>query len=651
MSSTVAPKDWPKDITKQDVQRYLYDYYMSQERPQTQPLLSSQNRCNTSQSTYTLSLFQSVVSTVMKGFASTETTNRGMLVLGSTGSGKTTCATAVMDAFWDTTKTIVFATSVDASNSNPPSNFHKEAQRFFPRFKGKSMEQIKSEFEKRKVKFFTFATLAHYLMIANPLKSVKTESNTNKHKNFLQDAVLIIDEVHNIFKPLPNQRLENDALKRFLMDYNNPYTSNLKIVILTATPGDTPQDVVSLLNMIRDKNSSEITVPNVRNYADMELFKEKIRGLISYFDMSKDYSRFPKVIKESPIKLHMKNKQYIRYAEEYNKEPGTFKDMDTLLKENQQGRYFKHARRYSNMLYDLDQDMMVDEFSVKLPALIEKIKEYPQEKHYIYSAFYENRGYGGHGILAVAKTLESQLGFEKLSVKDAQRIQSQGFEGISPKPRYVIAISSELTESKEKLKALLSAFNRPENAHGEYIQVFLATQGYNEAIDLKAVRHIHIFEPLLTFAADKQTLGRAARFCSHSDLNRERGEWTVRVHRYISEEPYDLSMFNLNYLRDRAQYLQEEIQKLEEKVPILKGKLYSRLKEKKETELKNYKQMLKDIEKKYKEVEKLNLTNLEMIDDKVTKEASERAYGMMAIYQAMRTSAVDYLLFKDFHES
>ena len=52
--------------------------------------------------------------------------------------------------------------------------------------------------------------------------------------------------------------------------------------------------------------------------------------------------------------------------------------------------------------------MKLGDFSAKLPYLIDKIREFPNEKHYVYSAFYTKMGYGGHGIIAIAKELVKQ---------------------------------------------------------------------------------------------------------------------------------------------------------------------------------------------------------------------------------------------------
>ncbi|NBP59353.1 hypothetical protein EBU71_22920, partial [bacterium] len=166
------------------------------------------------------------------------------------------------------------------------------------------------------------------------------------------------------------------------------------------------------------------------------------------------------------------------------------------------------------------------------------------------------------------------------------------------------------------------------------------------------VRHVHIFEPLLTFAADKQTIGRAARYCSHSDLNIEQGEWTVKVHRYISDFPEDLSQFNLNYLQDRTKYFIEYIEQLQDKLDSQSNTSNSKAKREGIKEhIKEVKNMIQVLQKKHRDIEKMNLKNVEMIDAKISKEAFARAQEMMILYDAMKKAAIDYLLFKDFHNN
>ena len=86
--------------------------------------------------------------------------------------------------------------------------------------KSKDNKSIDSIFNKNKIHFHTFATLTHHIGLAKPNK--KTDPN------FLQDSLLIIDEIHQIFKPLPNQKVEHDALKQFLLNINDERLKNTK---------------------------------------------------------------------------------------------------------------------------------------------------------------------------------------------------------------------------------------------------------------------------------------------------------------------------------------------------------------------------------------------------------------------------------------
>jgi hypothetical protein len=53
-------------------------------------------------------------------------------------------------------------------------------------------------------------------------------------------------------------------------------------------------------------------------------------------------------------------------------------------------------------LFNFSQDISLDEFSPKLALLMETIKKYPNDKHFVYSAFHERRGYG-HGARGILK--------------------------------------------------------------------------------------------------------------------------------------------------------------------------------------------------------------------------------------------------------
>ena len=619
---------------------------------------------------------QSLVNNICKLITANNSPKKGMLLWHSTGSGKTCTATAIIDGFWGSGKEIIYCSTINALSSNPPHEFHKCAMNLFPRFYNKSQEQVAKEFNSNNIRFLTFAKLANRVM--------------NKSID-LNKCVLIIDEVHNLFRPIPTQQKQHSFLEKTLLSNKFP---KLKAFILTATLGDNPDEIMKLLNIVKDHNSSEIFFDDIN---DPDLFKEKTRGLISYFDMSSDTTKFPVVIdSQEPQYIDMSSKQFEKYITAYKEVKDTAKNYNKLSKSNSLNKYWAAARRYSNMLYTYEKGLSLHDFSAKLERLIQTVTDdkYYNQKQYIYSAFYENRGYGGHGILAIAKEFD-KLGYEKLTPREAVNIFNNPTES-NKKPRYILAITTQLGVDKDKeISELRQLYNAPFNKHGEYVKLFLASQTYNEGLDLKAVRHIHIFEPLITWASDKQTIGRAARYCSHSDLNKK--DWNVTIHRYASNLPQKI---NDAVDDDKVKEIEEKISQLEEVNKANK----STIKENKATIAANKKQLTKlkkagkndEYDALHSETEELNKeiksiedeeTNLKVdikklkaelkalnpapskktgkatkkqaldatgvinIDEYIYKQSIEKMKGILTLYQLMQEAAVDCLILNDFHKS
>lgn len=808
------PADMPNDITE-GVEEFLYKWYKSKHAPVYTSLVSEGNMCkptaprvdkiNSTNTKWVIedenelaeadlitnqpmtpSLPQSVVNIVMKHIASLgdQNTNRGLLAWHSTGSGKTCTAAGVMDAFWDSSKDIVFATSLDALASNPDVNFHECLYNMFPRFqtgrfkgvdKAQTMRLIGEAFQERGIRFLSFAKLSNRVKKTLELttkggsttlkrKAVKVQKLSRKHvlskkqnqrtksrklktqslpttpsntSNTssrayrqrvdgiasedvidLNNTILIIDEVHNLFRPLPTQKVQHEYLKKVLADPKK--FPGLKIVIMSATPGDNMDDVMMLLNMIRDPTHDVIKAPASDDEKDLSVFRSQIRGLISYFDLSSDYSRFPKVTDNDPEFYPMSDTQFEKYAENYIK---TKKDSKTtnyekLATNNQISKYWSAARKYSNMLYTFQKGMKMSEFSSKLPALLERVATKQLEKHYIYSAFYENRGEGwsSQGILAIANAMEHEIKYTRLTLDN---LKSLGWRFVSvgntwslqegsfpPKgKRFIVVTQKEIGDksggsdgklsgsASRNLKLLLKFFNHPNNKYGEYVHAMLASQSFNEGIDLKAVRHIHIFEPLVTMASDKQTLGRAARFCSHGDLDRDKNEWTVDIHRYMSATPLKVRVNQTNTapvtqasleptaqeskwltdLQDTIYNMQSEIVRLEEQYKNINPRERSDQSKQARASIKekiaSAKGSLKEVTKKVKilqgDISKrgtplkaavkskkrttIDAKDVEMIDHIIFMESRERVKDLFAIFQTMKEAAIDCRMLSDFH--
>ncbi len=624
---------------------------------------------------------QSIINNICKIIHQNKLNKRGMLIWHSTGSGKTCTATSIMDGFWETDMDIIYCSKIEALTSNPPTTFYKCATDLFPRFVGKTIPQMEKEFSK-KVRFLSFAKLANRI---------------NNKTIDLNNCILIIDEVHNLFRPLPNQKKQHEYLEKLLL--NEKKFPKLKVFILTATLGDNPSEIIKLLNIVKNNDVEKIEYDDI---SKVDVFKEKIRGLISYFDMSSDSSKFPKVMDNEPKYINMSIKQFEQYIQKYKEVKESHKNYDKLAEANSLHKYWMAARKYSNMLYKFEKGITsLTDFSPKLEALLLNVLNYTNEKQYIYSAFYENKGYGGQGILAVALELKKR-GYEQLTPDEAKKIYDNPTES-DKKKRFILAITTQLGVDKGKeLSEMTKLYNAPFNKNGEYVHLFLASQSYNEGLDLKAVRHIHIFEPLITWASDRQTIGRAARNCSHSDLRLK--DWTVNIHRYISDFPKEIVQDEgklqelKKILKEKTELLEnlalplkdiqtsiknakasktklnkdkkgspernkEKLQRIEDNILQYESKLEeikSNIAEIKD-EIKTIKKELKSFDDPQEEPKgktkgkkkglKLDATNIENIDKFIYKQAIDKMKEILTLYQIMQESAVDCLVLHKFHKN
>ena len=659
------------ELNNSNFEKIIFDYFSKNEN-QYQSLISEGNRCKFKKnSKKTITLAQLFVKNFSNKLLNNDV-NRGLLCWHSTGSGKTCLATGAMEAFKG--KKIIYLTSVDAKKANPPDNFYECASNFFPDLK-KNLDKTKNTknmdvvFKKNNIHFHSFATMTHLLGIYKPLKKSQPD--------FLKDSLIIIDEIHQIFKPLPNQKKEHDALKNFLLDINNENLKNTKLLILTATPGNNKEDIIMLLNMIRKVNTPQITLPDLENEEAQNKFSQDIRGLISYFDASLDYTKFPKLYQyplhttfmssisnskniNNASKQQKQDKQFLKYLEKSDNVKAEDKDYNSLMSKNELNKYYKTLRKYSNMLFNHAEDISLNEFSSKMPYMFEKIESNQKQKHYIYSAFFESRGFG-QSVVGIGKLLEKHMGYKKFTLSQAN--STKNLKDLGKDKRYIIIGTTNLDDKSDsdikkellKVKKLLKFYNDPINKNGEYIQVLLASKQFNESIDLKAVRHMHIFEPLVSWIARKQLLGRAVRHCSHSNL--DQSEWNVKLHEYISEKPHDITMYNPEFLQKEISYMKSEIEKQNRE--MAEHNVKSKTKSNKGSynfgqydkhRVKRKKEIIKTLEKRKKELETmLQNKEVEMIDSKVYNIAKDKFKEIALLEKTMIETAIDCNLFKDFH--
>jgi hypothetical protein len=172
----------------------------------------------------------------------------------------------------------------------------------------------------------------------------------------------------------------------------------------------------------------------------------------------------------------------------------------------------------------------------KLPNLISRIQKYKEDKHFVYSAFSDK-----HGLQKISQEL-LKVGYQELHVSMIPHMTDLMKTDPNYRKKYFVVLNNTNLANKstskkaqnnaaQTLQNIIEVFNSKENISGEVIQVMLASDGYNQGVDLRGVKHIHIFEPFLKLLSDKQVIGRAVRHCSHSDFG-NKDDWVVTIHRY-----------------------------------------------------------------------------------------------------------------------
>ena len=102
--------------------------------------------------------------------------------------------------------------------------------------------------------------------------------------------------------------------------------------------------------------------------------------------------------------------------------------------------------------------------------------------------------------------------------------------------------------SVKQKKAILQKMNqRPENVHGELARIIVMDSGFKEGIDLFDIKYIHIFEPQVTSADQKQVIGRGTRTCGQKGLEfHPTNGWPLHVFIYDVDMPGPIRKYMAN---------------------------------------------------------------------------------------------------------
>lgn len=208
-----------------------------------------------------------------------------------------------------------------------------------------------------------------------------------------------------------------------------------------------------------------------------------------------------------------------------------------------------HKYVFDNKAFDKKQfaDIM-SKASPKLQSLLDKIAEVDasdQETHgrtFKHMIFTDVRSpyYGAKMIAAALAANDFRHVFDD-QYQISLATHDRNFALLCSTPLYGKPISVRFR------RELLSVYNaRPDNTHGKNIRFIILDQGFKEGIDLHDVKYVHIFEPSITQADEKQTIGRATRLCGQKGLHFDpQLGWQLHVFRYDLQLPNEATLFQL----------------------------------------------------------------------------------------------------------
>lgn len=182
----------------------------------------------------------------------------------------------------------------------------------------------------------------------------------------------------------------------------------------------------------------------------------------------------------------------------------------------------------------------LDKNSPKLVALLDKIKkldDHDQQKwgkkfkHFCFSEI-KSQGAGARAIAAGLLADGFQLAYDKklhlLPDNDLRKNSGNNFVVMTGPPVYKQSFGVKIK------KDILTKFNsRPDNVHGDLVRIIVLDSSFKEGIDLFDIKYVHIFEPQVSRADLRQSIGRATRLCGTSGLefHPNRG-WPLYVYLY-----------------------------------------------------------------------------------------------------------------------
>jgi len=471
-----------------------------------------------------------------------ETPYQGILVLHKIGSGKT-CTSINIAEQWKYIRNIVVVLPASLIGNYRGELRSQCAGNTY--ISKKDREKLKilqpTSKEYKEIIFKSDNKIDKYYSIYSYNKFIDLAKN---NKMNLKNTVLIIDEIQNMVS-------EKGIFYKILYKTIHNAPKDLKIVLLSATPiFDQPSEIALTMNLLRlpselpigsefnkmfiniKKNSK--TGKYTYSVKNLDIFKEKIKGYVSYFRGAPQFV-FPDT-KIKYVDCEMSEFQYKSYITVLDKEKHNIKyDRIKIIKKftsgeilNLPSNFFLGLRIISNVSFpnkDIGEKGFksftgkslelenLKNYSIKFYKIIKKIN-ICKGPVYVYSNFL-NFG----GLKSFSKVLKA-YGYKNYNK------YGQG------KKRYCYFTGEEKQQLKEEIKTV---YNHINNLNGSKIKILLLSPSAKEGLSLFNVRQAHILEPYWNYSRIQQIIGRGSRYCSHKNLPEDQRNCKVYIYVAIHE--------------------------------------------------------------------------------------------------------------------
>jgi|APGre2960657404_1045060.scaffolds.fasta_scaffold00054_2 ribosome-associated translation inhibitor RaiA len=252
------------------------------------PAIKLENACdNSDKKKFALNNTQQFVSNYF-----TPKNPNGILLFHSVGSGKTLSAVSTVKNFQEQGFNAIWITRTTLKKDLDKALILLPTPSSFPVYSYKQWSNIC----KRKGE--------NYRDLLEKAKKINPKTNDPFYK-----TVIIVDEAHKLYtKDLKPQELHSISViqERVFESYLNSGENRARIVLMTGTPvTENPIEAIQLFNLLLTKPGDRFNISSFTNSfidsdgevveSEVEKFKNKTKGLISYIDMSGDKSKFAQI--------------------------------------------------------------------------------------------------------------------------------------------------------------------------------------------------------------------------------------------------------------------------------------------------------------------------------------------------------------------